>query len=62
MDKHQKTISLLEAFLSDKVVDGVCGYMVIPDEDSIHDNTSKASVVEDIDSDGSESYEYEDEN
>jgi hypothetical protein len=34
----------------------------VPDEDSIHDNTSKASVVEDIDSDGSESYEYEDEN
>jgi len=46
MDKHQKTISLLEAFLSDKVVDGVCGYMVIPDygEDSI-----QVIVILDID-------------
>ena len=46
MDKHQKTISLLEAFLSDKVVDGICGYMVVPDdgEDSI-----QVIVVLDID-------------
>ena len=46
MDKHQKTISLLETFLSDKVVDGVCGYMVVPDdgEDSI-----QVIVVLDID-------------
>jgi hypothetical protein len=46
MDKHQKTISLLEAFLSDKVVDGVCGYMVIPDDD---EDSIQVIVILDID-------------
>jgi hypothetical protein len=31
MDSRDKTIKLLEAFLSDKEVDGVCGYIVDPD-------------------------------
>ena len=46
MDSREKTIKLLEAFLSDKEVDGVCGYMVVPDdgEDSI-----QVVVVLDID-------------
>ena len=46
MDSREKTIKLLEAFLSDKMVDGVCGYMVVPDdgEDSI-----QVVVVLDID-------------
>jgi hypothetical protein len=46
MDKHQKTISLLEAFLSDKVVDGVCGYMVIPDD---NEDSIQVIVILDID-------------
>ena len=46
MESREKTIKLLEAFLSDKEVDGVCGYMVVPDdgEDSI-----QVVVVLDID-------------
>ena len=45
MDSREKTIKLLEAFLSDKEVDGVCGYIVDPDgEDSI-----QVIVVLDID-------------
>ena len=46
MNRHEKTIKLLEAFLSNKDVDGVCGYTVIPDygEDSI-----QVIVVLDID-------------
>jgi hypothetical protein len=46
MNKKEKTIKLLEAFLSDKEVDGVCGYTVIPDygEDSI-----QVIVILDID-------------
>lgn len=47
MDKHQKTISLLEAFLSDKVVDGICGYIVDPDIDE-HSNYM-VHVILDID-------------
>lgn len=47
MDKHQKTISLLEAFLSDKVVDGICGYIVDPDIDE-HSNYM-VYVILDID-------------
>jgi hypothetical protein len=37
MESREKTIKLLEAFLSDKEVDGVCGYTVVSDdgEDSI---------------------------
>jgi hypothetical protein len=31
MDSRDKTIKLLETFLSDKEVDGVCGYIVDPD-------------------------------
>ena len=31
METREKTIKLLESFLSDKEVDGVCGYMVDPD-------------------------------
>jgi len=31
MDNREKTIKLLESFLSTKEVDGVCGYMVDPD-------------------------------
>ena len=31
MDSREKTIRLLETFLSDKEVDGVCGYIVDPD-------------------------------
>jgi len=31
MDSRKKTIKLLESFLSDKEVDGVCGYIVDPD-------------------------------
>ena len=31
MESREKTIKLLESFLSDKEVDGVCGYMVDPD-------------------------------
>jgi len=45
MDSREKTIKLLEAFLSNKEVDGVCGYIVDPDgEDSI-----QVIVVLDID-------------
>jgi hypothetical protein len=45
MDSREKTIKLLETFLSDKEVDGVCGYIVDPDgEDSI-----QVIVVLDID-------------
>jgi len=45
MDSREKTVRLLEAFLSDKEVDGVCGYIVDPDgEDSI-----QVIVVLDID-------------
>ena len=46
MDSREKTIKLLEAFLSDKEVDGVCGYTVVSDdgEDSI-----QVIVVLDID-------------
>jgi hypothetical protein len=46
MDSREKTIKLLESFLSDKEVDGVCGYTVVPDdgEDSI-----QVIVVLDID-------------
>jgi hypothetical protein len=45
MDSREKTIKLLEAFLSDKEVDGVCGYIVDPEgEDSI-----QVIVVLDID-------------
>jgi hypothetical protein len=32
MNKHEKTIKMLESFLSNKEVDGVCGYMVDPDD------------------------------
>ena len=46
MDKHQKTISLLESFLSYKEVDGVCGYMVIPDDD---EDSIQVIVILDID-------------
>ena len=45
MDKHQKTISLLETFLSDKLVDGVCGYMV----DSNNEDSIQVFVILDID-------------
>jgi hypothetical protein len=31
MESREKTVKLLESFLSDKEVDGVCGYMVDPD-------------------------------
>lgn len=31
MENREKTVKLLESFLSDKEVDGVCGYMVDPD-------------------------------
>jgi len=31
MKNREKTVKLLESFLSDKEVDGVCGYMVDPD-------------------------------
>ena len=31
MENREKTVNLLESFLSDKQVDGVCGYMVDPD-------------------------------
>jgi hypothetical protein len=31
MESREKTVKLLESFLSDKQVDGVCGYMVDPD-------------------------------
>jgi hypothetical protein len=31
MENREKTVKLLESFLSDKKVDGVCGYMVDPD-------------------------------
>ena len=31
MKNREKTVKLLESFLSDKQVDGVCGYMVDPD-------------------------------
>lgn len=45
MNKHEKTIKLLESFLSDKEVDGVCGYMVDSDDkDSI-----QVIVILDID-------------
>jgi len=45
MDKHEKTIKLLESFLSDKEVDGVCGYMV----DSDDENSIQVIVILDID-------------
>jgi hypothetical protein len=45
MDKHEKTIKLLESFLSDKEVDGVCGYMV----DSDDKNSIQVIVILDID-------------
>ena len=36
MDERDKTVKLLESFLSEKEVEGVCGYIVDPDgEDSI---------------------------
>ena len=45
MKNREKTVKLLESFLSDKEVDGVCGYMVDPDgEGSI-----QVIVVLDID-------------
>jgi len=45
MNKNEKTIKLLESFLSDKEVDGVCGYMVdSEDKDSI-----QVIVILDID-------------
>ncbi len=31
MENREKTVKLLESFLSDKQVDGVCGYIVDPD-------------------------------
>ena len=31
MENREKTVNLLESFLSDKQVDGVCGYIVDPD-------------------------------
>jgi len=46
MDKHEKTIKLLESFLSDKEVDGVCGYMVIPDDSN---DSIQVIVILDID-------------
>ena len=46
MDKHEKTIKLLESFLSDKEVDGVCGYTVISDDD---EDSIQVIVILDID-------------
>jgi hypothetical protein len=46
MDKHEKTIKLLESFLSDKEVDGVCSYMVIPDDSN---DSIQVIVILDID-------------
>ena len=46
MDSREKTIKLLEAFLSNKEVDGVCGYSVIPDDG---EDTIQVIVVLDID-------------
>jgi hypothetical protein len=47
MNKHQKTINLLETFLSNLKVDGICGYMVDPDIDE-HSNYL-VHVILDID-------------
>lgn len=46
MDSREKTIKLLEAFLSNKEVDGVCGYTVVPDDG---EDTIQVIVVLDID-------------
>ena len=46
MDKHEKTIKILESFLSDKEVDGVCGYMVDPDDSN---DSIQVIVILDID-------------
>lgn len=37
MDNHQKTINLLEKFLSNLDVEGICGYWVDPEID-VHSN------------------------
>ena len=31
MESREKTVNLLESFLSTKEVDGICGYIVDPD-------------------------------
>lgn len=46
MESREKTIKLLEAFLSNKEVDGVCGYTVVPDDG---EDTIQVIVVLDID-------------
>ena len=45
MESREKTVKLLESFLSDKEVDGVCGYMVDPDGEGL----IQVIVVLDID-------------
>ena len=45
MENREKTVNLLESFLSDKQVDGVCGYMVDPDGEGL----IQVIVVLDID-------------
>lgn len=45
MENREKTVKLLESFLSDKQVDGVCGYIVDPDGEGL----IQVIVVLDID-------------
>ena len=45
MDIRQKTVKVLETFLSELEVDGVCGFFVDPD----HDGQVKVVVILDID-------------